>query len=184
MRAIKFRAWHKTLHQMKECFAINFAGSGTVGVLADNPTWPFEDIDLMQFTGLHDKKGKEIWDGDIIKYSFFNKIKRLLIEHEFSSAMGTRFNGEQIESGYRFPKSCEVVGNIYSTPELLSKSQSGSSMKQPFKCPVCLGSGNVPVEFYHPTVGNIRNWGSFATTEICRACKQTGIIWSDDETAK
>lgn len=80
-REIKFRAWHKDLKKMFKIGQITL----------EKGTWYFEPNDrdfigmsipyqpsfvLMQYTGLHDKNGKEIYEGDIIR------IKNSLIEIE------------------------------------------------------------------------------------------------------
>ena len=62
-----------------------------------------------QFTGLHDKNGKEIWESDIVKYQ-----NRFLLEVKFTCGIfhaGT-VEGERLEL-------CEIIGNIYENPELL-----------------------------------------------------------------
>src|SRR5947208_5745446 len=69
MRAIKFRVWFKPLQKMYTINGMTFdASTGDVyGV--HFPVVYFAargDIELMQFTGLHDRLGKEIYEGDIV----------------------------------------------------------------------------------------------------------------------
>ena len=70
MREIKFRAWdlvHKKMIQVK---SLEFG----VGITHQNDD--MGDIDgylLMQYTGLKDKNGKEIYDGDIVQWKYGNR---------------------------------------------------------------------------------------------------------------
>lgn len=83
------------------------------------PTQTSEDINciLMQFIGLLDKNGKEIYEGDIVKYS--NKyVKDHIYEvPEIRDCFLTNMIGYEIEN--RMDSVCEVIGNIYETPELI-----------------------------------------------------------------
>lgn len=46
----------------------------------------------------------------------------------------------------------------------------------PYRCPVCDGKGIVPGGFYRSTGDN---WSSNSSTDVCKACGGSGIIWSD-----
>lgn len=47
---------------------------------------------------------------------------------------------------------------------------------QPYRCPICGGTGQVPNGFYDQTNGN---WSTSSTIpELCRSCNGTGIVWS------
>lgn len=85
---------------------------------------------IMQSTGLHDKNGKEIFEGDIVKRyrSPFFKAKweyqiETVIKEEASLLLGREFgkNFGTIPFNSPFAKSVllEVIGNIYENPELL-----------------------------------------------------------------
>lgn len=69
-REIKFRMWHKKSKKMFDVESINFKdrivniwNSGMYSL----STFCLDDVILMQYTGLHDKNGKEIYEGDILK---------------------------------------------------------------------------------------------------------------------
>lgn len=80
-REIKFRIWdieNKEMLKVQELdFEPTFYG-GRIAIRPDqyNDYFDTEDMILMQYTGLHDKNGKEIYEGDIIR------IKNSLIEIE------------------------------------------------------------------------------------------------------
>lgn len=103
---------------------------------SDFPTW-VDPNTIGQFTGLYDKNGKEIYDGDII-YSEFpdgSKTNCLIGWNEENSCFGLmdEYNYRSKLEGYDFPrfdnaifcnflkhsKKFEVIGNIYDNPELL-----------------------------------------------------------------
>ena len=65
-REIKFRAWAKAENRMyyaekSDKFTIDFYG----GVIYNRDTWA-DDLVLMEYTGIRDKNGKEIYEGDIV----------------------------------------------------------------------------------------------------------------------
>ena len=70
---------------------------------------------LMQFTGLHDKNGKEIFEGDILKYDGMPHLYSI-VEFFDAAFWACDRNGKTVIGE---PKFVEVLGNIYENPELL-----------------------------------------------------------------
>jgi len=119
MREIKFRAWHIPTKKMfdvfswcKDCvFEDSMDGVGT------SPTLPAEakDCVLMQYTGIKDCNGKEIYEGDIvIPFSLENYNNKSTIVYEFNQF---RIKGEYLYWNWDL-RQIEVIGNIYENPEM------------------------------------------------------------------
>jgi uncharacterized phage protein (TIGR01671 family) len=113
-RGIKFRAWESVVEKMTEPFSLT--------ELASEMPRNMENYILMQFTGLLDKNGKEIYEGDVIKHSGYysgdNKHNEGLFVVEW---VLNGFNDDLLAGYADCPEWIEVVGNIYENPELLSK---------------------------------------------------------------
>lgn len=81
----------------------------------------FDEIVLMQSTGLKDKNGKEVFVGDIIKCTK-GCPHEVYIEKEYA---GTFIGGmpavylKDLGEGYAWTEHEEIIGNIYENPELL-----------------------------------------------------------------
>ena len=109
MREIKFRAWDIEMKVMLDWKDIEeqWRDEGYhPAILSGDHYVP------MQFTGLHDKNGKEIWEGDIVRHHMFHptRIKDL---HNFYDIC------RDIKRYDWKPESLEVIGNVYENPELL-----------------------------------------------------------------
>jgi uncharacterized phage protein (TIGR01671 family) len=113
MREIKFRAWDK---ETKKIYIVNsltldfhYCDLWDGNLNSEGIARNWDEVELMQYTGLKDKNGKEIYEGDIVKY----KDKLTLDEHIIEFENG-RFGYPMAD--YKF---YEVIGNIYESPELL-----------------------------------------------------------------
>lgn len=150
-REIKFRAWYKTLNIMCDVAAINFY-HGNVVLLARNEeqrklfqkmnkevfvecddrlSVSMKEVHLMQYTDLEDKNGKEIYDGDIIKYNFKSlSLDKSINRDRISSVFWQNFraiwavkdNKSCNSDLFRYVQNgnvVEVIGNIHEKLELL-----------------------------------------------------------------
>jgi uncharacterized phage protein (TIGR01671 family) len=125
MRKIKFRAWHVEKKKMFAIDEIDFRVKTVSEFIPNHPTnrtgydeYAFYELSpLMQFTGLYDKNGKEIWEGDVINGNLGN----LMIDFECGSFVAVRIKnpGIKFEIKNFNMKEKEVLGNIYENPELL-----------------------------------------------------------------
>lgn len=153
MRKIKFRAWHKIEKKMCEVGNINFenkqafliglepssgienigfelATGWSVEVPQDGRCVSFDEIELMQYTGLKDKNNVEIYEGDIIKTPD-GKLRTILsvpggfvieaLDMDFGKYGEVYIPIEPLadEQNRDWIKQCEVIGNKYNNPELL-----------------------------------------------------------------
>lgn len=121
-REIKFRAWDDKSKKMWAPEVICFMkdGKAKAGLVmtpaqakkGQHEGW-FYDNPLMQYTGLHDKNSKEIYEGDILKY-FNNRME--VVEYEGGGFSPFAIPGREI---VKMPSEVEVIGNIYENPEIM-----------------------------------------------------------------
>jgi uncharacterized phage protein (TIGR01671 family) len=118
-RVIKFRAWIIFENKMIDVTTIYFDGYGGFEISGEN----YESLDhleiiLEQFTGLTDKNGVEVYEGDILKADRWWKWN-WIVKFDTEKA---RFNCIINSSGHSddyIPESVEVIGNIHQNPNLL-----------------------------------------------------------------
>ncbi|MBC1452893.1 hypothetical protein HB790_12145 [Listeria welshimeri] len=138
MRAIGFRAFVKRKKKMLPvtdlCFneteAVGVSGCGNAKCTLCVDWYSFDDVLLMQYTGLKDKNGKKIFEGDIVAFSeddfhVFNS------QVEYFSEDGYPAFDIKVPSDYYFDSNVfsevsmsglheiEVIGNIHENPELM-----------------------------------------------------------------
>ena len=139
MKEIKFRAWDKKEQKMLIVTNLDWlkeASTGKTkesseGYFGDNHRRKFslDDCELMQYTGLKDKNGKEIYEGDILSLNYFEgDVVKVWIEYldtlpycctiiKYSEGDWTTLGRVMKRDGEQF--TCKIIGNIYENPELL-----------------------------------------------------------------
>ena len=117
MREIKFRAWDNS---KKEMLYPKKAEDMTDKITSASLLAAYNDGGLdsiMQFTGLFDKNGKEIYEGDVVKSPGYDnqmvvKYEEIIASDDMTApGIGFQFNTE--------PSGMEIIGNIYENPELI-----------------------------------------------------------------
>ena len=100
-REIKFRIWDKINRMWLRCFNVNLFDIG------DLP-----NVELMQYTGLKDKNGKEIYEGDIVILNDTEEENRCIVKYKYGSYIlvdgDLRENLSNVEA-----KFLEVIGNLF-----------------------------------------------------------------------
>ena len=113
MREIKFKLWHKGF---KKFFTTNY--SDQISMMPDgNIFWMGEcetdNFIILQYTGLKDENGREIYEGDIVRHATWGDVYEVIFED----------GGFYVLSSYDFQTineyPLEVIGNIFENPELL-----------------------------------------------------------------
>lgn len=136
---LKFRAWDKKTETIQEVESISFKekklviGQGNVAWFNSDYIRNFDDIELMQSTGLKDKNGVEMFEGDIVIINVNNGFDRLfdeksvIKESKFHSGLVCKL--VKFDAEYRifhdpiFDYEYEVIGNIWENIELLGDKQ-------------------------------------------------------------
>lgn len=129
MRTIKFRAWDKSDSRMLPVTEPEEQGKREYypfEVAIGFSHWKKEDIILMQWTGLQDKNGNEIYEGDILKTpcaALKDQFNYTYVEYRNDIAAYVKRTSDtraytrlEIRIG-----EVEVIGNIYENPELLKQ---------------------------------------------------------------
>ncbi len=139
MREIKFRAWSTLLKEMlnpgsKEEieeypeYGLTVSFDGRIYEKDNEGTSCLMDnLKLMQFTGLKDKNGKEIYEGDIVKLTTWRTCWEtpsesiILIGSEECPFIGCEWlKGENNLDDYKQKEELEIIGNKFENPELLN----------------------------------------------------------------
>ena len=118
-RSIKYKAWDKVNKRMGDVLVLSLHNGEVLGAQIDfgyNEAMQLlgDEFELMQFTGLHDKNGKEIYEGYIVKWIWLhNEIKAQVHWYDEGACF---YAGDRRD---RVLSAVEVIGNIHENPEFL-----------------------------------------------------------------
>ncbi|MEK5425346.1 YopX family protein [Cytobacillus sp. FSL R7-0680] len=127
MREIKFRAWDKSRKEMEYINNMYWFEENGVDDINNNVF-----LDFMQYTGLKDKNGKEIYEGDEVELNDFDSLRTgghtedNILQGEVSFSCGawiviTERGHYDLYNALVNDEEFEIIGNIYENPELINQ---------------------------------------------------------------
>ena len=132
MRTIKFRAWHKLNNQMCDVSDIKFYDDGSSLITVcffESPhlkknQLPSDHLELMQYTGLLDKNGKDIYEGDVVNFTekgLKQNGNPYTVEWREGQLLCIGIDGEWRVQFQNWTSTMffEIIGNLFENPELL-----------------------------------------------------------------
>ena len=128
MREIKFRAWNKERQKILDVFDINFRTPAAVQILDENYVLYdelFDCVELMQFTGMQDKNGMQIYEGDVVSDHVGIGVveyseKRASFRVNYGDGLCKWFIDYNLKGELEL---IEVIGNIHQHAHLLEQNK-------------------------------------------------------------
>ena len=127
----KFRAWNKTtskLHVVNGIYCdnkkIHYIDGNRVRFVG------FDNVIIMQSTGLKDENGKEIFEGDVILWTYWDEFEdsgraKVIFDKGMFKLLDIRTEKEVWDSLFDCIENCNVYlqGNVYENPEILEEKE-------------------------------------------------------------
>jgi len=117
VREIKFRVWDEKRKKMLVPAGIYEDGVPFIRYNDGSNAMPLNDYPVMQYTGLKDKNGREIYEGDLLSVAPHSRPYEVRWVGAGFFGVDPEYN--DLEMHANAVKDMEVVGNIWETPELL-----------------------------------------------------------------
>lgn len=127
-REIKFRVWNEKIKEMETGITLFNFCSHCID----------ENMTFMQYTGLKDKNGKEVYDGDIVRHCFKGIMEVYWCDELYWDGWGSSHPGFYLRNKYLnkgelqhsvhfISRDIKIIGNIYENPELLEEKNNGTT---------------------------------------------------------
>jgi uncharacterized phage protein (TIGR01671 family) len=122
MREIKFRAWNEVSKKW-DLSTQNFIRLVDGVYYFGNANMEGFPLKIMQYTGLKDKNGKEIYEGDVIACNYCDNDHGEVYWNKSGADFRIRWKDDCCANARltRIDNWCAVIGNIYENPKLLTK---------------------------------------------------------------
>ena len=118
MREIKFKAFLVESKTMTNSFGI-FTMDGNYNIQEKIVIYPEDGDIIMQYTGLKDKNGVEVYEGDILSNEYPYKTFEVGVVEYLEDGFVVNYGNDEICYLGSTKDNREVIGNIYENPELI-----------------------------------------------------------------